>query len=253
MTTVYSIVNQKGGTGKTNTSIMLAHFLRHFHSRVLFIDANPNATATRYLYPKKIITHDLYDFITNDDLIINNFVVNSILDKVDLLPASNNLIGLEIELLYEKNREKVFFSKLKKTIPNYELVIIDTPSSLGLITQNALSMSDNAIISLISNNYNDTGLIRLIKTIKLIQNKFNPLLDIKGILIQMVGAPTNQNKEILVDLKTRFHNLIFESVIFLNEKDDLIADFSISNLLLDNRAVNSYKAFCEELMDKVSV
>ena len=213
MAQVISVVNQKGGVGKTTTAVNLGAYLTHLGKRVLLIDIDPQANATSGLgVDHKSLEHGIYESIIGHKAIFD-VIRPTVQNNYRLAPATVSLAGAGVELVNLEEREY----RLKKIIDSvrkeYDYIIIDGPPSLGLLTVNGLTASDKVIIPIQSEYYALEGLSQLLETISLVQNHLNPDLGILGALITMYDKRNKLSSQIMEELYRYFPNRIFRSVI----------------------------------------
>jgi len=213
MAQVISIVNQKGGVGKTTTAVNLGAYLSHLGKRVLLIDIDPQANATSGLgIDHRSLDHGIYEAIIGHKPIFD-VIKRTVQKDYHLAPATLSLAGAGVELVGLEEREY----RLKKIIgllrDEFDYIIIDGPPSLGLLTVNGLTASDNVIIPIQSEYYALEGLSQLLETISLVQNHLNPNLGIMGALITMFDKRNKLSGQIMEELYRYFPNRIFRSVI----------------------------------------
>lgn len=216
---VVSIVNQKGGVGKTTTSINLASSLGLLDKRVLLIDLDPQGNASTGVgVDKGDIVSSIYDALIGK-VDIKEVVLKTKFKNLYLLPATINLAGVDIELI-ERSREESGFSKvgqLKKQLDsikdNFDYLIIDCPPSLGILTTNALTASDSVIIPVQCEFFALEGITQLLNTIMLAQRNLNPELDIEGVLLTMFDSRTNLGLEVIEDIRSYFKERVYDTII----------------------------------------
>lgn len=214
-----SLVNQKGGVGKTTTSINLSASLAVLGKKVLLIDLDPQGnTTTGVGINKGDIERSIYDVITGK-CTVEEAIVKTKYRNLYVLPATINLAGIDIELI-EKSKNEVGFSKgtqLKSAIElvkeNFDFLIIDCPPSLGLITTNALTASDSVIIPVQCEFFALEGIMQLLNTIMLAQKNLNPNLDIEGVLLTMLDSRTNLGLEVVEDIRRYFKERVYNTII----------------------------------------
>ena len=213
MAKVIAIENQKGGVGKTTTSVNLSACLGELGQRVLLIDIDPQGNATSGLgIDKGKIEKSIYDVLV-DDIPIKDTVIGTEVDNLKVLPATIQLAGAEIELVASMSRE----TKLKKAIDKikneYDFVIIDCPPSLGLLTINSLTAANSILVPIQCEFYALEGLSQLLKTITLIQDNLNQDLVLEGVVLTMFDSRTNLSGQVVQEVKNHFQQKVFKTII----------------------------------------
>ena len=210
---IISISNQKGGVGKTTTSVSLAASLGILEKKVLLIDADPQGNASSGIG----INSEDFNFSIYDVLLKNckakDAVIKTSSPNLDLIPANIDLVAIEIELVDIPKREYVFKSVFSEIINDYDFLIIDCPPSIGLITLNALTASNSVIIPIQCEYYALEGLGKLLNTIKGVQNVHNNILEIEGILLTMFDSRLRLSNQVKEDVKKHFGNMVFNTII----------------------------------------
>ena len=216
---VISITNQKGGVGKTTTSVNLAAGLAYLNKKVLMIDIDPQANATQGIGVDRMqITGTTYDVIVGDKE-IKDVTLKTEVPRLSVVPASTDLATADIELSELKSgRELRLKEKLKKIKKNYDYIIIDCPPSLGLLNRNALAASDSVLIPVQCEYYALEGLTQLLSTIKFIQDSFNSKLSIEGVLLTMLDQRTNLGVEVSQEVRKYFREKVYKTFIPRNVK-----------------------------------
>ena len=216
---VISLVNQKGGVGKTTTSINLSASLAFLGKKVLLIDLDPQGNTTTGIgINKGDIEKSVYDVLTSR-CTTQEAMVKTKYKQLYVLPATINLAGLDIELL-EKSQTEPGFAKgaqlkqhLEEVKEYFDYIIIDCPPSLGLITTNALTASDSVIIPVQCEFFALEGIMQLLKTVRLAQKQLNPQLDIEGVLLTMLDSRTNLGFEVVDDIRKFFKEKVYNTII----------------------------------------
>jgi len=215
---IISLANQKGGVGKTTTTINLAASLAVLEKKVLVIDADPQANATSGLgFDVSKVQSSIYECIV-DDIDASKVTLKTQIENLDLIPSHIDLVGAEIEMLNMPNREKVLKTAIDQLKKIYDFIFIDCSPSLGLITVNALTASDSVIIPVQCEYFALEGLGKLLNTIKIIQSRLNPNLSIEGFLLTMFDGRLNLSNQVYEEVKHHFQEMVFETVIQRNVK-----------------------------------
>jgi chromosome partitioning protein len=215
---IIAISNQKGGVGKTTTAINLAAGLGVLEYKVLLVDADPQANSTSGVgFDPRNIKSSIYECLIHD-IEPQDAVLQTNSPNLSILPAHIDLVGAEIELINLPNREKMMRASLAKIKDDYDFIIIDCSPSLGLITINSLTAADSVIIPVQCEYFALEGLGKLLNTIKIVQNRLNPDLDIEGLLLTMYDIRLRLSNQVVEEVKTHFQMMMFDTIIQRNTR-----------------------------------
>ncbi|MFD0763610.1 ParA family protein [Mucilaginibacter lutimaris] len=230
---IIALANQKGGVGKTTSSINLAASLAVLEYRTLLLDADPQANSTSGIgFDPRNIKNSIYECIIND-VDPREAIQKTETPNLDLLPAHIDLVGAEIEMINLPNREYKMKSVLEAVKDDYDFIIIDCSPSLGLITINALTAADSVIIPVQCEYFALEGLGKLLNTIKIVQSRLNTALQIEGILLTMYDVRLRLSNQVVDEVRTHFEDMVFDTIIQRNTRLSEAPSFGISVIMHD--------------------
>jgi len=252
MSKIIAISNQKGGVGKTTTSVNLSAALSALEKKVLLIDFDPQAnTSSSIGVEVNIGSKTIYDLLENK-CSVNECIYKTKLDFLDVIPAHIDLVGIEIESIDMIDREYLLKNSINEIQNNYDYIIIDCPPSLGLLTINALSAANSVLIPIQCEYLALEGLGKLLNTIKNIQKIHNEELTIEGLLLTMFDTRLNLSNQVKKEVKLHFNEMVFRTVIHRNVKLGEATSFGKSIIAYDlsSKGADNYLNLAKELISK---
>ena len=248
---IIAIANQKGGVGKTTTTINLGGCLGVLEYKTLIVDADPQANSTSGTGFDPKTTRNIYDFLVNEadpkDVILKTENPN-----LDILPSHIDLVGAELEMINLPNREYLLKNALAKIKDSYDFILIDCSPSLGLITVNSLVAADSVMIPVQCEFFALEGLSKLLNTIKIVQGRLNPDLEIEGMLLTMYDTRLRLANSVVEEVKTHFQELVFDTVIHRNTTLSEASSHGSTIIMYDASSKGSinYLNFAREFLQK---
>lgn len=250
---VISIANQKGGVGKTTTTINLSAALAEKGKRILIIDIDPQGnTSSGFGVDKNQKENTVYELILGYST-INEAIVRNVIPNLDLIPSNVNLAGAEIELIDKPHKEAILKNELDFIQEDYDYILIDCPPSLNVLTVNAMVASDAVLVPIQCEFYALEGLSQLIHTINLVRERLNPKLDIEGIVFTMYDSRTNLSQQVVENVREHVTQKIYNTMIPRNVRLAEAPSYGEPITVYDSKSVGaeSYRALAEEFLQKM--
>ena len=246
---IIAIANQKGGVGKTTTSVNLSTILAQRGKKVILLDADPQGNATSGLGVEKDFEKSLYDVLINEEP-VKNTLKDTIEKNLKICPSNVNLAGAEVELVSQMSREHRLKEQLEPIKNDYDYIIIDCPPSLGLITLNSFTAADSVLIPVQCEYYALEGLGQLINTINLVKKHLNKSLEIEGAILTMYDIRTNLSNQVVKEVKKYFDDKVYKTVIPRNVRLSEAPSFGMPITVYDpkSKGAKSYEKLAREFL-----
>lgn len=248
-----AIFNQKGGVGKTTTNINLGACLAMKGKKVLILDIDPQGNTTSGIgIKKKTLDYTVYDLLIDSDFDTRDAILHTAIEGLDIIPASVDLAGAEIELVQIDGREKRLKNAIGKVRDSYDYIFIDCPPSLGLLTINSLTAVDSVLIPLQCEFYALEGVSQLMNTIELVKKGLNPGLEIEGVILSMFDGRTNLSAQVVQEVKKYFGDKVYSSVIPRNIRLAEAPGYGMAITQYDpkSKGAEAYMEFADEFLER---
>ena len=249
---IIAITNQKGGVGKTTTAINLSACLAEAGQKILAVDFDPQGNTTSGLgLEKEDIENTVYELLMGE-CGLEQCIVPSIQERLDIIPSDMDLAGAEVELLEVKEKEKILKKKLAPVVGQYDFILIDCPPSLNLLTINALTAADTVLIPIQCEYYALEGLSQVLNTVNLVQKKLNPDLEVEGVVFTMYDSRTNLSLQVVENVKEHLNENIYKTIIPRNVRLAEAPSHGMPINLYDGRSsgAESYRLLAAEVISR---
>ena len=250
MAKIISVVNQKGGVGKTTTAVNLAACLGDMDKKVLLMDIDPQGNSTSgFGINKRETTMSSYDILVNNSR-VKECTITTKFKNVDIVPSNINLSGADIEILEKPKRERILKNAIAEINDKYDFILLDCPPSLGLITLNALTASDTFLVPIQAEYYALEGLSQLMSTVRKIKINYNAYIDLEGVLLTMYDGRLSLSKQVTGEIKKFFPRKVYSTVIPRNVRLSEAPSYGEPIIYYDRRSTGAeaYIKFTEEFL-----
>ncbi len=248
---IISIFNQKGGVGKTTTSINLSSYLAMQGYKILNIDIDPQGNTTSGLgFDKRSINESIYDVLTSDVRLDQVMKKCELIDNFYIIPSTMELAGAEVELIDKPNRENILKDKIKDLKEKFDFIFIDCPPSLGLLTINALTLSDSVLIPIQCEFYALEGVGQLVNTIQLVRKSLNKTIEVEGVIMSMYDGRTKLSNEVVNEVRKYFKDKVYDVTIPRNIRLAEAPSFGLPIMLYDDKCkgAEAYESLTKEFL-----
>jgi len=252
---IIAIANQKGGVGKTTSAMNLSAGLGVLEKKVLLVDTDPQANSTSGVgFDPREIENGMYECLIGK-VKVKDIILETKSPNLFLLPAHIDLVGAELELVNEENRENMMKNALSEIIDNFDYIIIDCAPSLGLLTLNSLTAAHSLIIPIQCEYFALEGLGKLLNTVKIVQRRLNPELTIEGLLLTMYDTRLRLSNQVVEEVKTHFQDLVFKTIIHRNVTLGEAPSYGETIIIHDatSKGAINYLNLAQEIIDKENV
>ncbi len=249
---IIAVANQKGGVGKTTTTINLSACLAELGKKILVVDIDPQGNTTSGLgVNKEVLENTVYELILRETD-MEHCLLKNVLDNLDILPSNVNLAGAEIDLIGVENREYILRDEINSIADNYDFVIIDCPPSLSMLTVNAMAAANTVLVPIQCEYYALEGLSQLMHTINLVQKRLNPELEMEGVVFTMYDARTNLSLQVVENVKENLKQTIYKTIIPRNIRLAEAPSHGLPINLYDPKSAGaeSYRLLAEEVIHR---
>ncbi|WPC41913.1 ParA family protein [Clostridium sp. JS66] len=250
---IISIFNQKGGVGKTTTAINLSAYLAMQGYKILNIDIDPQGNTTSGLgFDKRTINESIYDVLTSDVGLDEVMKKCELVDNFYIIPSTMELAGAEVELIDKPNRENILKEKIKQLNEKFDFIFIDCPPSLGLLTINALTLSNSVLIPIQCEFYALEGVGQLVNTIQLVKKSLNKNIEVEGVIMSMYDGRTKLSNEVVNEVRKYFKDKVYDVTIPRNIRLAEAPSFGLPIMLYDDkcRGAEAYENLTKEFLKR---